>query len=121
MKHARRSLLAQLDEEFGLGLPLGVQERRTAERRGCIAPAVLVPGDTNGLLDEDGRRDGIALDVSEGGMRVLSRNLGEVPFIEVRIPRAGHDWMVLKGRVVRCRELARGYREFGLSLVEGPT
>lgn len=116
MDGARRSLLEQLDEEFGVGLQVGTQERRQAERRGCIAPAVLVPGDTDGSLDEAGRRDGIAVDVSEGGLRVLSRSLAEVAFIEVRIPRGDDDWIVLRGHVVRCRELARGYREFGLRL-----
>ena len=104
-----------------MGLPLGAQERRGDERRGCIAPAVLVPGDAQGLLDEEARRDGIALDVSEGGMRVLSRSLGDVPFIEVRIPRADDDWIVLRGQVVRYRELARGYREFGLRLLDPAT
>ncbi len=110
-----RSLLQQLDEEFGVGLAEGIDERRGSQRRGCIAPAVLVPGAEDGSLDEEGRRDGIALDVSEGGMRVLTRNLDDAAFLEVRVP--GTDgWIVFRGRVVRRRELARGYREFGLRL-----
>lgn len=119
MEATHRSLLQLLDEEFGIGLPAGVGERREAERRGCVAPAVLVPGDEQGVLDEEGRRDGIALDVSVGGMRVLTRNLDTPVFMEVRIPRA-QDWIVVRGHVVRRRELARGYREFGLRL-ESPT
>ena len=113
MTETHRSLLQQLDEEFGVGLPTGVDERRGALRRGCVAPAVLVPGDVDGALDEQGRRDGIALDVSEGGMRVLTRSLDDATFLEVRIPRM-EDWLVFRGRVVRRRSLARGYTEFGL-------
>jgi hypothetical protein len=109
-----KSLLQLLDEEFGLGLPAGAEERREIERRACVAPVVLVPGDDAGILDEEGRRDGIALDVSEGGMRVLSRNLVEAEFLEVRIPKADGGAIVVRGQVVRTRALASGYREYGI-------
>ncbi len=115
-----RSVLEMLDEEFGLGVPSGAEERRRLDRRACVAPVVLVPGDAQGRLDEAGRRDGIALDVSEGGMRVLSRNLLEAEYLEVRIPRTEGGPIVLAGTVVRNREIAGGYREYGIRF-EGAT
>jgi hypothetical protein len=104
-----KSLLQQLDEEFGVGLGSGQDERRSSLRRPCVAPAILVPDG-----DEAGRRDGIALDVSETGIRVLSRAHLEAEVLEVRIPRAEGEPIVLVGRVVRTRELGSGYREYGL-------
>ncbi len=111
-----KSLLQQLDEEFGLGLKPGQDERRIALRRACVAPAILVPVDAAGARDEDGRRDGIALDVSEGGVRVVSKARLEAPALEIRIPRAEAESIVLVGDVVRFRELASGYTEYGLRL-----
>ncbi len=111
-----RSLLQQLDEEFGIGLPSGQDERRGSSRRPCVVPAILAPQG-----DEEGRRDGIALDVSETGIRVLSRAHLESDVLEVRIPRAQGDPIVLVGRVVRMRELASGYREYGLRLIAAVT
>jgi len=76
---------------------------------------VLVPADATGRLDEAGRRDGIVVDVSESGLRLISRSLGSAARIEVRIPRLGGDDLIVAGTVVRMRELDRGYREYGLA------
>jgi len=111
-----KSLLQQLDEEFGIGLAPGQDERRVTDRRPCVAPVVLVPGD-----DEAGRRDGIALDVSETGLRVLSRAHLDAPVLEVRIPRVEGAPIVLVGAVVRVRDLTSGYREYGLRLITDVT
>ena len=109
------SLLAVLDSEFGLGPPQEDVERRGSGRRHCAVPAVLVPADESGRLDEAGRRDGIVVDVSESGLRLISRNLESVARMEVRIPRLEGDDLVVSGTVVRTRELDRGYREYGLA------
>ncbi len=106
-----KSLLQQLEEEFGIGLRDGQDERREADRRPCVAPVVLVP-----VGDEEGRRDGIALDVSPTGARVVSRAHLDAQEMEIRIPRAEGKPIVLVGRVVRTRDLASGYREYGLRL-----
>jgi len=108
-----KSLLESLDEEFGLGVA-EPDERRAAARRTCVAPAVLVPGDAPDAFRERDRRDGIAVDVSESGMRVVSRSLGPARWLQVRIPRADGGWIEFRGEVVRERELSDGYRELGL-------
>lgn len=111
-----KSLLQQLEEEFGVGVPEGQSERRTNDRRACVAPVVIVPDE-----NEDGRRDGIALDVSGSGMRVLSRAKLTAALLEVRIPRGDAEPIVLVGRIVRTRELASGYTEYGLRLTTSLT
>lgn len=111
-----KSLLQALDEEFGLGPDQALDERRSSERRSCVAPVVLVPGDGPEVRREEARRDGIAVDISEGGMRVVSRSLGSASWVQVRIPRRAGGWIVLEGEVVRQRELRDGYRELGLRL-----
>lgn len=107
-----------LHEDLGRGAPLGQDERRRAERQPCVGPVVILPlgdGDAPKLRD---RRDGVAVDVSDGGMRVISRvkiNDDRVVQLTVMSPRGGqHE---VRCEVVRRRRLPSGYWEFGMRFV----
>ena len=111
-------VVRSMHEELGRGSPTGVNERRASERRVCVGPVLILP------LTEDGepllksRRDGVAIDISKGGMRILSRvELGPQKDIELTLmgPRGG-DYTV-RCEVLRRRRLPSGYWELGVQFV----
>lgn len=111
-------VVREMHDELGRGSPTGAHERRVSGRRACVGPVLILPlgeGDEPKLRE---RRDGVAVDISEGGMRILSRvKLGPARIVQLTLmgPRGGdHN---VRCEVLRRRRLPSGYWELGLRFV----
>jgi hypothetical protein len=108
-------IVRQMHDELGRGSPQGVDDRRAHARRACVGPVLILPmgdGDEPKLRD---RRDGVAVDISDGGMRILSRvKLGSDRVVHLTLmgPRGGDH--TVRCEVLRRRRLPSGYWELGV-------
>ena len=108
-----------LHEALAQGCPVGRQDRRTSPRRPCVSPLTLLPLGDGGQPEPEGLRDGVAVDISQGGLRVLCRlPPGSDAQVEVRLLVPGAGAHVLRCAVVRRRQLPSGYWELGLRFLE---
>ncbi len=111
-------VVRSMHDELGRGAPTGLHERRHSARRPCVGPVLILPLAADGTPKPKERRDGVAVDISDGGMRVLSRvKLGPDKLIELTLmgPRGG-DHRV-RCEVMRRRRLPSGYWELGVKFV----
>ncbi len=111
-------IVRQMHDELGRGSPTGLNDRRLTERRACVGPVLILPlgdGDEPKLRD---RRDGVAVDISDGGMRILSRvELVKDRVVELTLmgPRGGEH--SVRCEVLRRRRLPSGYWELGVKFL----
>ncbi len=108
-------VVRELHEDLGRGAPSGIDERRASARKPCVGPVIILPlgeGDTPKLRD---RRDGVAVDISEGGMRVLARvKINDDRVVQLTVLSARGGKHEVRCEVVRRRRLPSGYWEFGM-------
>lgn len=111
-------VVREMHAELGRGAPTGVNDRRVSARRACVGPVLILPLGEGGEPKLKDRRDGVAVDISDGGMRILSRvKLGPDRVVQLTLmgPRGGnHD---VRCEVMRRRRLPSGYWELGVKFL----
>lgn len=111
-------IVREMHSELEQGSPDGVDDRRTSDRRACVGPVLILPlGEGDEPKPRD-RRDGVVVDISDGGMRILSRvKLGPDRIVQLTLmgPRGGDH--TVRCEVLRRRRLPSGYWELGLRFV----